>query len=606
MIHALKSMGKYAKDKSLESLLSQVVENPDSNGKYKTVLVILFKEEKEDIVFEDIRVEDFSQQKLEKYAYKKGSARGGDLTPTSRITDLEKTFQRIQMPLSKVCKKIKEESENQKIILNIHSLLSDKDVSKEIFEKLKKIEYSDSSILIIGFRNIDNEVKYVGDFEEFTESLMEDYEKKFYYRSSYTKADKKSIGKNNICYVCSQKAKKTYGYVGTFSFYTLDKTGFTSGGFNRGESWKNYPVCPKCAKLLDLGRKYLETNLSSRFCGINYFIMPKTVFDTVEDKVELFEILEELENHKKMSLEEKTRTALTDAQDCIFEAMTEFNNYANFNLMFYEEQNSAFRILLYVEDVLPSHIKKIFKAKEEIDEVPIFKSLKGTEGEFFDLTFRFNLISDFFYVNQRNKPNFTKQFLEITNSIFTGQKISYKLLIDRFTTHLQKKYINNESTSYDNLKALMILKFLKKLDLLTYTVREETNMKPVKGEFREQIENYLEEHGDILDCNVKRLVFLEGVFAQKLLNIQKKEKDGATPFRARLNGLKLNEKIVKRLYPEIKNKLEEYGKNYYKQLEVMISDYIMVSDFKNMSNNELSFYFVTGMNQSDKFQFKKD
>ena len=41
----------------------------------------------------------------------------------------------------------------------------------------------------------------------------------------------------------------------------------------------------------------------------------------------------------------------------------------------------------------------------------------------------------------------------------------------------------------------------------------------------------------------------------------------ATPFRTKLHGLKMNEALIKRLLPEIQNKLEEYEKNYYRDLE---------------------------------------
>jgi len=596
-------MGDYAQEKSNESLLAQLVENPDSNGKYKTVLVIVFKEEDGEMIFDEVRVEEFSKQKLDKYAYKKGSPRGGDLTPTSKITDLEKTFKRIQRPLKKLCKKLKGKTEIEEVILAINNLFQDEEVSQKIYGELQTVEYDDNAVLTIAFRDTAEELKYVGDFEEFTKSLMEKYEKKFYYKSSYLKAEKKSIGKDNVCYICSQKAQETYGYVGTFAFYTLDKPGFASGGFNRGDAWKNYPVCSKCAKTLDLGKKYLEQNLSARFCGVDYFIIPKTIFASDgDDREEMFDILEHLESRRKMSLEEDNRKALTNAQNDIFEVMGDFDNYANFNLMFYEEQNSAFRILLYIEDVLPSYIKKIFDVKGKVEDEELFKKLKGKEGVF-DLSFKFNLISDFFYVNQRNKADFTKQFLEITNNIFTAQQIDYSLLINRFISHLQEKFRNDESTWYDNLKALMILKFLKKLELLNDSGEEEIRVSTTQSSYREKIELFLEDHSDILDSNVKRMVFLEGVLAQKLLNIQAKERDGATPFRARLNGLKLNEKIVKRLYSEIINKLEEYDKNYYKQLEEMIADYILASNFADISNNELSFYFVTGMNQANKFQF---
>ncbi|PUU86018.1 TM1802 family CRISPR-associated protein, partial [Halanaerobium sp.] len=52
--------------------------------------------------------------------------------------------------------------------------------------------------------------------------------------------------------------------------------------------------------------------------------------------------------------------------------------------------------------------------------------------------------------------------------------------------------------------------------------------------------------------------------------------------------------------------LEEYDKNYYKQLEELIADYILESDLSEISNNEISFYFVTGMNQANKFNFQKN
>jgi len=601
VIQALKAMGDYVQENSNESLLSQVVDNPNSNGKYNTVLVIVFKEEDGEVQFDEIRVEEFTKQKLDKYAYKYGSPRGGDLTPTSKITDLEKTFKRIKRPLDKLCKKLDSKTRDEEIIASINDIINNDEISKSIYDKLEAIDYEDNAVLTIGLKNNKDKLRYVGDFEDFTQSLMEKYEKKFYYKSSYRKAEKESIGEDTVCYICSQEADRTYGYVSTFAFYTLDKQGFTPGGFKRGEAWKNYPVCPECAKTLDLGKDYLERNLSARFCGINYFIIPKTIFSSDGiDREELFEILEDLEERRKMSLEEDNREALTNAQDDIFEVMSEFNNYINFNLMFYEEQNSAFRILLYIEDVLPSYIKKIFEAKQNVDKEGIFKDLKGKE-EMFNLEFKFNLISNFFYVGQINKPDFTKQFLEITNSIFRGQEISYQLLIDRFISHLQEKFRNNEITSYDNLKALMILKFLMNLGLLSEFGEEEIRVTNEKSDYRKRIDDFLDQHSNVLNSNVKRMVFLEGVLAQLLLDVQYNERE-STPFRARLNGLKLNEKIVKRLYSEIVNKLKEYKTYGYNELEKMISDYILNSDFNSISNNELSFYFVTGMNQAHRFK----
>ncbi|MGM0472005.1 MAG: TIGR02556 family CRISPR-associated protein [Bacillota bacterium] len=609
MIQALKAMGKYERENSDESLLSQVVENPNSNGKYNEVLVIIFKKEDEEIIFDEVRVEEFSKQKLDKYAYKYGSSRGGDLTPTCKVTDLFKTYnKKFQYSLRDTCERLNGKNKNEEIILKIHENFKKDKINEEIYEELAEIEYEDNAVLTIGYRPNDGELKYVGDFTELTEALMEKYEQKFYYKKSYRKAEKESVGEDNLCYVCSKQRDKTYGYASTFAFYTLDKKGFTSGGFKRGEAWKNYPVCPECAKLLDLGKNYLEDNLSARFCGINYFIIPKTIFGTDDFEEEVFfSMLDDLQEYRKMSLQEDDRTGLVRTQESLFAAMSEFDNYVNFNLMFYREEHSGsvFRILLYIEDVLPSYLQQIFEVKAEVDEEEIFKELNGKD-RVFDLDFKFNLIHDFFPINPGKQFDFTKQFLEITNSIFRGQQVAYKLLIDRFVAHLQEKFRNDESIWLDNLKALMILKFLQRLNLLPTVEEGEIIVAEEKGTYRKQLEDFLAEHEDVLNSNVKRMVFLEGILVQKLLNIQRRERDGATPFRARLNGLKLNEKIVKRIYSEAINKLEEYDQNYYQQLEEMIADYILESDFDQISNNELSFYFVTGMNQADKFQFQNN
>lgn len=605
MIHALKAMGDYVQDKTESSFLSQVFENPNSNGKYNTVLVILFNNDDE-LKYQKIQMEEFTKKKLDKYAYVYGNPRGGDLTPTSKITKLESTYSRIQRPLKKLVNKINKQDEfnrEEETIIEIFNLFQNEELSDKIYQELEGISYDDNAVLTIAVKEND-QIKYVGDFNKFTESLLDKYEKRFYFKKSYNKAEKNSVGKNNQCYICSKEKDETYGYVGTFAFYTLDKPGFTTGGFNRGEAWKNYPVCSDCARTLDLGKKYLEENSSSRFSGINYFIIPKTIFSSEIETEEMFEILKDLEEKKKLSLEKDNKKSLSGSQDDLFQMMGEFNNYVNFNLMFYEEINSAFRILLYVEDVLPSYIQKIFAAKNEIDRNDLFIGLSGKDGSF-KLSFTFNTISNFFYVNQRGKQDFTKMFLEITNNIFSEKKVSYDLLINRFISHIREKFINSRSYWLDNLKALQILKFLNKLDLLNQKGKEENFMPTVDSEYKKNIVDFLDEHKDVLNSNSKKLVFLEGVLAQKLLNIQSSERDGANPFRARLNGLKLNEKIIKRLYTEIINKLEEYDKNYYKQLEELIADYILESNLSEISNNEISFYFVTGMNQANKFNFQK-
>jgi CRISPR-associated protein Csh1 len=128
----------------------------------------------------------------------------------------------------------------------------------------------------------------------------------------------------------------------------------------------------------------------------------------------------------------------------------------------------------------------------------------------------------------------------------------------------------------------------------------------------QKINHFFSEFVDFFDNDAKKAVFLEGVLVQKLLNIQRlpevsNAQPGKEPFRPRLKGLKLDEKQVKKLLPEIQNKLEEYGKNYYRTLESIISKYFISAGNRwKISNDEISFYFVLGMNLSYIFKIKKE
>ena len=91
-----------------------------------------------------------------------------------------------------------------------------------------------------------------------------------------------------------------------------------------------------------------------------------------------------------------------------------------------------------------------------------------------------------------------------------------------------------------------------------------------------------------------------------MLNIQYRNR-GATPFRSKLQGLKLDEKKVKALLPDIQNKLEEYDSNYYRDLETLASEYfIQAQDDWSLSKDEISFYFALGMNLSKYFRTEKE
>ena len=122
----------------------------------------------------------------------------------------------------------------------------------------------------------------------------------------------------------------------------------------------------------------------------------------------------------------------------------------------------------------------------------------------------------------------------------------------------------------------------------------------------QRIKRFFEANRDFFNSDAKKAVFLEGVLAQKLLNIQGKNKN-TTPFRHKLHGLKMNKKLIERLLPEIQNKLEEYGENYYRDLETIIaSHFVMAKADWIETDDEISFFFVLGMNLQKLFKKPKE
>ena len=179
---------------------------------------------------------------------------------------------------------------------------------------------------------------------------------------------------------------------------------------------------------------------------------------------------------------------------------------------------------------------------------------------------------------------------------------------------IRGEFVNGYQTKISTLKGFMLFNYLNKLKLVNFDEgrkMDENNLEAFKiGTSREandldqKIDSFFSEFADFFKSDLKKAIFLEGVLTQFLLNIQYRERN-ATPFRVKLKGLKLDEKQVKKLLPEIQNKLEEYGKNYYRNLESIISKYFVSAGNEwNMSTDEISYYFVLGMNLS--YLFKKE
>lgn len=247
-----------------------------------------------------------------------------------------------------------------------------------------------------------------------------------------------------------------------------------------------------------------------------------------------------------------------------------------------------------------------------MDKKELFKNFDA-KGK--PLLFTFGHIRQFF--SSGLDQDLTKYFLEITNSIFTNKKIDYSFLMHAISHSIQKEFADGKPTKLLTFQGLQLLDYLNRLKLIELddggskmNEKQSGNiLEEITSPLDEKIERIFKEFPDFFNEPAKKAVFLQGLLTESLLYTQRTERNvdrGSEPFRNKLRGLKLDEQLVKRLLPEIQNKLEEYGKNYYSKLEEHISKYMIESgnDWK-MSKDEISFYYVLGMDLSYSVMVKK-
>lgn len=586
MIKKLYKLGEHIPDKYFEknSLGLNYKEQPKDTLIYFLCFKTSCKGEYEykGIYYEEY---DLENNKQKKYLYKnaKGNAKSPFMTVFYEKNSLKDNC------ISLDTKSGKKIIEILKINIKINPKL--KGLSKILASKFVSdpLEINNNFILSI---KVDG--KYLGEWGEYKE-IMDSYIKEqfkcFYNKYSNTISKFESA----CCYICQSK-DEVWGFVDTFKFYSANEDSVIAGGFSKNDSWKNYPVCSACARKLEKYKGFLQDYLSFNFYGFNYFLIPEFVFDKKDNK-EFINIL--ISERGLLSFKNLYQT--NKLEDELVDMLQDSNNNANYTLLFYEENNSEFKIKLSIDDVFPSRFSEIYKARQHAEDNSLFKNIKFKKNESpKGLKMKFGIIKHFFPAS-KIEGNFSSYFLEIVRSIFIGKKIDYDFVLDRIVSKLRNKFVKDERLSLDVLNVMMLIRFINYLGL--WNKKEKIKEREVIMEGNKYT-NFLKENEEFFNSNTKKAVFLEGVLCQKLMNWQLRERS-STPFRSKLNGLKLDEKYIKKLLPEIINKLEEYGKNYYKDLESIISKYMLGAKF-DMTNDEISFYFVMGMNLAKEFKNEKE
>lgn len=584
MIKKLYNFGKYIPEKYFED--NPLNLNLDYGKEDSKIVFLCFEKNGDNFEFKSVEVEDYDKSKNKDF-YLLKNAKGNSVSTFPTLF-----FESSAIKSGNIDLDSKSWGKFLRILENNSEISEDLKKIKSTVNNFKQIEVNLTDNFILSLKT---NGKCIGESEYYKELIFKSKEEIF--NIFFYKHNTESKAKNKNCYVCNDKTD-VWGYVdlGDFKFYSSNEDSVIAGGFKKEFSWRNYPVCPNCAEKLFRYKSVIERKFNFRFWGFSYYLIPEVIFEGRNNK----EIIKTIVDDKIGVMNLKDRS---EVEDELFDLLKDQDNFINYNLFFYEKNNSEFKIIMSIDDVFPSRFRKISDVKNIVEKNILFKDVELRKDEIKDLKFSFGILNHFLPTYEKitkKEGDFSKYFLEITRSIFTAKIINYEFVISRISAKIKSDFLNDFSTYYDTLTAMMLIEFITKLNL--WNKKETIKEKEIIMDGVYQA--FFDENKDFFDSNTKKAIFLEGVLCQFLLDIQYRDRN-ATPFKSRLNGLKMDEQIIKRLLPEIINKLEEYGKNFYRDLESLISEYLLQSKF-DMTNDEISFYFVMGMNLAKKFKTKKD
>lgn len=447
MLSAIRDIGKWQIAKSSKNELDVLIKEPNFKNGGKVVFIKINLDEKR---IEGVELEDYDSGKIQKYLFRGGVSQGPNPTPIS-IINIKKpqiTYNgKIEKWFVKYSNSEDISKDDNDFIENIKYILLDHhdQIVQAIEACIADIPKKEGKLLTVKMKQgID--WKYIGEFEIFKKLLKE-------------KESTKIQGLDRNCSICGMQ-KVLSDNPGVFKFYTIDKPGFITGGFDESFAWKNFPVCSECKLELEEGRKYIEANLNYRFYGLKYLLIPKLLLRKVD--AEIIGIL--LDNNKIISLKERVKKRITDNEEEILEALAYEKDTLTFNFLFLKPEQSAERILLLLEDVFPSRINRLFKAKDYVDNIT---------GNSFTL----GKIRHFLTKSDENKRenDLNTYFLDIIDNIFRGVSVDFSFLNHFFMMKIRKDLLDYDSKGNEKFNfhtsiknALMSIIFFENLNLITF------------------------------------------------------------------------------------------------------------------------------------------
>lgn len=542
----------------------------DGMSDIKYVISIDFSWEPDRAEYRGIDIVEFNKNlDSDKYLLRKAGSNGPNFGPTAKVSDFQKTVEKKLKAWFKDNAKKGDEP--------AHRFFGQ--INQAFEEKLALI-YSD----LEAKTPADKKAKLL-----LTVKINDQYpmENAYIFECYKKMVEDKVVGDDpgmiGTCCLCRRESVKMVSAVNVFKFYTKDKPGFISGGFDEALFWRNCPVCTECEPILREGKQYMQEHLRFKFSGLDYYLLPSTI--QIHTTKELTELLEDIQ-HKKFSFEATAQRELTNVQSDFFDYLKDESDINSFRIIFLKQDKAAERILLDIKDIFPSRFNELYLAKHTVNNV--FGNVNSQPFGFYH----------FWYFLSKSEKNMRindlfSLYLEVIQAIFIREKIQLEALMPHFMREIRYAFNNKVNFEHTVIKAAMAIRYLQEVGCIKK--REAAQMSENRNT---KIKEFLDRYQAGCDTELKQALVLTGCLIQKVLNIQAFDLNGATPFESQLKGFKMRQDDVFRVLTEAREKMKEY-KSYSMASQAVVEEIgrLLFCSPANwpITSEKINFYISYGM-----------
>ena len=231
-----------------------------------------------------------------------------------------------------------------------------------------------SYLLIFGLSDADGNFLYPADSPVFLEYFRARLAETMAPQSATAqgKKGKKSNSSNVSCGICHKRTEAPVNLDKVFAFATFDKKSFLPGLDSSDSSVaKVFPICPDCYRILSEGRNVIDEKFldAASIYGLRIYTIPELIMG----RDNLARVSQKTMDFLKQGLQK---------ENFLSERVLECDDSLVYHFVFWEKNQAQERLLLMVEDVPPTRLRRLDALwKETVKTTGLWKRQQQGEAE---------------------------------------------------------------------------------------------------------------------------------------------------------------------------------------------------------------------------------